>query len=307
MEKRILQLKQHLRAGVVPAMATPLQADGRQVNRDVVPVLVDFLINRGVAGLFVGGTTGEGLLLAPAQRQQLHEAVMTATAGRVPILLHVGHNSRETAIDLVRQAAELGAAAIVAITPTFYALPDEALLDHFNRLAAAAPEMPLFVYDIPHMAINGVGPSLLRRLSQSLPGLAGIKSSRPDAQVVRQLIDAAPEQLTVMAGNERIALGLLAMGADGLISGLSTAVPEPFIALVDAFFAADMAAAQQAQRCINRLLDLVPAGSRIGAIKAILAERGVPVGPAVAPQTMPAGPLWPDLAALLQQHGYLND
>ena len=299
MSERIGELKQTLRHGVTPAMATPLEANGVRVHTAVLPALVDFLIGKGVKGLFVGGTTGEGILLDAAERMRLHQAALTAVAGRVPVLLHVGANRMDTAIALAQHAAQIHADAIVAITPTFYGMDDDSLADYFHAVAAAAPETPLLLYDIPHMAVNGVAPRLFARLGQELPTLAGIKTSRPDAQIIRQHIAVAPERALVLAGNERIALGSLAMGADGLISGLSTAVPEPFVALTRAVGQGDMAAARQAHQTINRLLDQIANLPRIGAVKRILAERGVPVGTAIPPRPMPEESIWPRLEPLL--------
>lgn len=279
-------------------MATPLHEDGYRVNTAVLPALVNFLIDKGVKGLFVGGTTGEGILLSAAERQRLHEGAMTAVNGRVPVLLHVGANTTATAVALTQHAVHLGADAIVAVPPTFFGMDEDSLTAYFQAIAAAAPETPLLLYDIPHLAINGISPALLTRLSREIPSLAGVKTSRPDAQMIRQLLDAAPERLIMLAGNERIALGSLAMGADGLISGLSTAVPEPFVALSRAVGEGDLAAARQAHQTINRLLDLMPP-QRIGGIKTILAERGIPVGTAVPPRPMPQGGIWPRMKELL--------
>lgn len=295
---KLATLKANLENGVTPAMATPLQADGYHINETAVPQLVNFLINKEVKGLFIGGTTGEGLVLAPEERMRLHESAITAVNQRVPVLLHVGANDMKTAVSLTRHAAQLQPDAIVAIPPTFYGVDDAALAGYFQEIAAAAPEIPLLLYDIPHMAINGISPALLTRLKQELPTLAGVKTSRPDAQIIRQLIDVAGGDLLVLAGNERIALGSLAMGADGLISGLSTAVPEPFVTLTQAIGSGDLAAARQAHQLINRLLDLLPA-RRIGGIKQILAERGIPVGTAVPPRPMPTEPIWPHMEPLL--------
>lgn len=280
-------------------MATPLLRDGYTVNVDVVAQLTAFLIEKGVQGLFVGGTTGEGLALAADERMRLHEAASTAVNQRIPLLLHVGANDLQTAVTLTEHAVQLNPDAIVAIPPTFFGMDDASLAGYFQAVAAVAPDLPLLVYDIPHMAINGVSPALLTRLKQELPTLAGIKTSRPDAQVIRQHIAVAAGRLMVLAGNERIALGSLAMGADGLISGLSTAVPEPFVALTQAVGRGDLAAARQAHQVINQLLDLMPP-RRIGGIKLILAERGIAVGTAVPPRPMPTEPIWPAMAAVLK-------
>ena len=276
----IALLKQKLRGGVTPAMATPLVPGTYQVNTRPVARLVDFLIDKDVNGIFVGGTTGEGTQLDEDQRKALHEAAVAAVNGRVPVLLHVGGQRTELAVDLARHAGRLRPDAIVAMTPAFYAMSDASLGRYFRAIANAAPETPLFLYDIPQFAVNGISPSLLRTLTAELPSLAGLKTSRVDIQMVRQLIDALPRNRILLAGNESAALGSLALGADGLISGLSTAIPEPLVALTHAFCVGNMEEAQDWQRCVNRLLGLLAPG-RLGAIKAILNQRGIEVGPPV--------------------------
>lgn len=299
MKTQIATLKKRLKNGVSPAMATPLLADGTTVDTAVIPQLVNFLLGAGVAGLFAGGTTGEGILLAAAERRQLHEATVRAADGRVPVIVHVGANQMGTAVALARHAAEIGADAMAAVTPWFYGMPDEALAEYYHIIAQAAPQTPLLLYDIPHMAGNGISPALLARLAAELPTFAGMKCSRPDAQMIRQLLDTMPDDGIFLAGNEAIALGSLAMGADGLITGLSTAVPEPFVALLRAFAGGNLAEAQHWHKIINQMLAVLPAGRRIGAIKQILAERGIAVGTAVPPRPMPTEPIWPKIQKVI--------
>lgn len=288
----------------VPAMATPLEEDGYTVNYGVLSDLVEFLIASGVHGLFVGGTTGEGILLSDEQRIELHERAAAIAAGRVAFMVHVGANTTAASVILAQHAESIGADAIAAVTPYYYQIHDEALLDYYRVVSAAAPSTPLLAYDIPHLAVNSVGPELLLELAREIPTYAGIKSSQADAQKVRQLIDASRLSGIVLTGNERVALGALALGADGLISGLATAVPEPFVALTAAFGKGDMAEAQRQQGIINQILDLFPGGARIGAIKKILNQRGIPVGPPVPPR--PKAPYdwnaWPQIQSMLEQH-----
>lgn len=296
----ITHLKAALSGGVSPAMATPLLAGTYTVDRDVVPALVDFLVAAGVSGLFIGGTTGEGILLDDDQRMALHAAGVAAANGRLPVLVHAGTQRTETAVALARHAAEIGADAVVCITPWFYGLSDDALLRHFKAVAAAAPDTPFFVYDIPQFAANGISPALLGRLANEVESFAGVKSSRVDVQVVRQLVDALSPSAMMLAGNESAALGLLALGSHGLISGLSTAVPEPFVALTRAYAAGDLPAAQRHQQAINRLLALLPAGARLGGIKRVLVERGIPVGPPTPVLPSSDAAVWAPMQAVLQ-------
>lgn len=299
MQPSSLRLKQRIQNGVLPAMATPLLADGYNIDVNAVGVLVDFLINAGIDGLFVGGTTGEGLLLDTRQRCLLHETAVDTVRGRIPVLVHVGANTTRETVQLTEHAATIAVDGIVCITPTFFGMPDVDLLAFFRQIAALTPETAFLVYDIPHMAATGVSPQLLKQLVQQVPNFAGVKCSRPDAQHIRQLIDSADDAM-VLAGNERIALGSLALGATGLISGLATAVPEPFVALCRAVTAGNLAQAQQEQRRINQLLDRIPASHRIGALKRILQQRGIAAGPMVPPrQLADDADLWQDLLLLL--------
>lgn len=295
---RIAALKSRVRDGVSPAMATPLVPGTHTVNLEVVPQLVDFLAGKGVKGLFIGGTTGEGTQLDLDQREALHEAAAAAAGGRVAVLLSVGAQRTEDAMRLTRHAVGLRPDAIVAMTPTFYGMSDAALARYYGAIADAAPDVPLFLYDIPQFAVNGISPALLNTLSRDLPTLAGLKSSRVDVQMVRQLIDTLPPDKILLAGNESAALGSLALGADGLISGLSTAIPEPFVAMTRAFAAGDIDEAREWQRCINRLLGVL-AGVRVGGIKAILNQRGVEVGPPVPVLDATDEPLWARAAEIL--------
>jgi dihydrodipicolinate synthase/N-acetylneuraminate lyase len=299
MKEKITQLKAKILHGVVPAMATPIQSNGYQVERAGIAPLVNFLIDRGVSGLFVGGTTGEGILLSSQQRKWLYEETITAASGRVPVLLHVGANTTSEAINLADHASSIGASAVVAMTPYFLTVSDEALLDYFSAIAKAAGNTPFFAYDIPQLAVNGVSPKLLQQLSQNIPNFAGLKCSRPDMQMIRQHLDVLPAECCLMVGNEYIALGALAMGATGLISGLSTAVPEPFVALTKAYTAGQLPQAQAIQKQISKMLDVLPANARFGSIKSILNERGIQVGTTIPPRPMPTQPLWPTLEALL--------
>ena len=301
MKEKVLILKQKLANGVSPAMATPMDNGSHRVNAAVIPDLVDFLISKNVKGLFIGGTTGEGILLDADERKKLHESALAAVNGRVPVLLHIGSQRTETAVKLARHAASIHADAIAAVTPYFYGMHDDGLAAYYHKIAEAVPDLPLFGYDIPHMAVNGIGPELAARLCKSIPSLAGFKSSNSSARAVGRLLEAVPSDRIVLAGNESIALGSLALGADGLISGLSTAVPEPFVALTQAFAAGNMVEARCQQRLINQLLTKIPAGERLGAIKSILTSRGILVGtpePTLPPSN--AG-VWPAMQAVLTE------
>ncbi len=299
MKTKIAILKEKVAGGVSPAMVTPLLPNSYRVDTAVTPQLVNFLIDKGVAGLFVGGTTGEGILLDRGERERLHEVTMATVNGRIPVILHIGDNHLDSAILLARQAQELGADAIAAVTPYYYGMHDAGLAAYYESIATAVPDMPLFLYSIPQMAVNTISPALITHLSQTMPSLAGIKTSQPQANLVREVVQTMPDDRIVLAGNENIAAGMLALGVDGLISGFATAVPEPFVALTQAVAAGNLAEAQRQQRTINQMLSVMPPGARIGALKMILNQRGIDVGTAVPTLPTPSQGIWDSVKEIL--------
>lgn len=301
MNNKIAQLKQNLIHGVAPALATPLEADGRTVNTAVTSQLVHFLADRGTTGVLIGGTTGEGIMLTMSERIRLTETAITAcreVERPFQAIVQVGTNNVPDTLTLTQHALDHNADALLVLCPYFLGMNDDDLFTYFSIVSAAAGNTPMMVYDIPHLAINGISPALLKRLSV-LPNFAGVKCSRKDGQMIRKLIDALPEGTMLLAGNEPIAIGSLAAGAHGMISGLSTAVPEPFVAITRAIGAGDLAAAQTAQNQIIGILTMFDGSRRIGGIKQILNERGVPVGNPMPPRQPITDPIWPQMSAYL--------
>lgn len=298
MKNKIEALQNKLKHGVSPALATPVTADGYTVNVDQIPALIEFLESKDSKGLFVGGSTGEGILLTTEERKRLHKTAVEAAS--VPVMLHIGANRTDTAVALANHAAQIGADAIAAVTPYYYGFHDEGLINYYQAISQAAPELPLLLYDIPHMAVNGISPAFIKEVQEKVPTIAGIKTSRGNMIEINALLKAAAPPFITFAGKEPLALGALSYGFDGLVSGLSTAIPEPFVALTAAYGAGDLQAAQAHQQTVNRLLTCIPAGYRIGTIKQILAERGFAVGTAVPPRPMPHEPIWPSMQAILE-------
>ena len=298
--QQIIELKNRVAYGISPALATPLA--GYEVKTDVAAELAKWLIEKGSKGLFIGGTTGEGITLDLEQRKRLHAVAIPAckSAGGVA-MAHVGTNNLRDTLDLATHAAENGADIIAVLPGYFYGLADDAVFDYFKAISDALPQVGLMYYDIPHLAVNGASPALVKRMCAELPNFVGLKSSRNDALVIRSLVEALDDVRFILSGNEKMASGLQVLGAVGMITGLSTAIPEPFIEIGNAIKAGDIAAAQKAQSQINRILSLTPAGKRIAFIKRIASERGFDVGDPLPPRPATDGSFWVAAQAILAE------
>lgn len=263
--------------GVICPIVTPFAGDGA-IDVQAVRQLVDFLLARGVHGLMLAGTTGEGMLLSVPEREMLCEAVVQHVAGRCAVIAHTGCISTADTIRLTRHAQATGAATAAIVVPYFFGLDDQSLFAHYTQIAAAVPDFPLFVYTIPSNTRNDVSPDLLRRILDASPNYVGMKCSNPNVLLMQQYMEAAGDGFTFIGGVDGLMLPILLLGGHGQVSGNANAFPEVFRALYDAFGAGNLEEARAQQRLINRIRELLKDGRHPAYYKAVLTMRGVAGG-----------------------------
>jgi dihydrodipicolinate synthase/N-acetylneuraminate lyase len=292
-------------AGVVVPLVTPFD-DTLAVDHRSLHALCDFLVRGGVHGLYPCGTTGEFPLLSGAERRAVLETVVAATAGRVPVIAHIGAASTWETVELARHAAAAGAAGVGAITPYFFAHDDRALRRHYLTLAEAVAPCPVYLYNLPARAGNAITPQLAAELYRRAPNLVGIKDSSGDLAVLRahREVRLPGRSVVLLSGTDGLNLAALELGCDGMVSGNAGAVPEPFVALYRAWQAADTGAARQAQSRIDAIRRVLANGARLADFKAVLVERGVLRSAAVRPPLEPAGDGTRLMAALEGEMGW---
>lgn len=204
--------------GLVAAVFTPFKEEG-SLNLGMVPRITDHLLQSGVRGLYVCGSTGEGPSLALQERREVAEAYTEAVAGRVPVIVQVGQDSIREATALARHAADAGATAISAVPPVYFkpaSVP--VLVDTMKEIAGAAPGLPFYYYHIP--SLSAVALDMEHFLDQAMdviPNLAGIKFSSPrldELQACRKFEDG---RFDILFGVDEMLLSGLASGAKGAV------------------------------------------------------------------------------------------
>ena len=260
---------------LVSAVPVPFTADGDLDDAGLQP-LYRFLEATGVDGVFVAGTTGEFTALDDAERETvLTEAL--GVFGSERVYAHVGAASARQAERLTARAVELGARNLAAITPYYLAAGPRSLVDYYRRVGAVADGARIFVYLYGARSTTTVTPAQLAELAE-IPAVAGAKiSGEPTARVL-EYVRAAPG-LVVYSGNDIEFGDFVRAGGAGAVSGVSSVFPEPFVALADALRRGDEQAAAAAQDRVKRAVEAV-GGADIALIKAGLALRGLPAGPA---------------------------
>jgi 2-dehydro-3-deoxy-phosphogluconate/2-dehydro-3-deoxy-6-phosphogalactonate aldolase len=258
-------------------MVTPLDHQGR-LDSQMAKRLAGWLVERGIDGIFVGGTTGEGLLLSLEERKQLLEAVVDAVGGKAAVLTQVGCANTADSMALAEHAAAAGADAIVILSPFFFTVDKLSMVAHFAAIARAVANTPVYLYNIPGNTRNSITTDIITSLAVEVTNLAGIKDSSKDLVLLQKFVKTAPPGFAVIVGSDSVLLPGLAVGAEGVVSAASNVFPEAVVDVVRKYEAGDLEGARQAQRYLNGLLDVLKVGPTLAGYKAGLALRGMPVG-----------------------------
>lgn len=269
--------------GLIAAPPTAFRADGG-IDLGVVAPLARHLQRQGVVGVFVNGTTGEGMSLSVEEREELAAEWRKELPAGMKLFVHVGHNSVAECVRLARHAQAIGADATATMAPGFFKPSGVAgLVEWCAPIAAAAPGLPFYFYHMPSM--NGVNASIaefLPRAAERIPNLAGIKFTFEAMGdfLAAQRVDGG--RFDVLWGRDEMLLGALAMGAEGGVGSTYNAIAPLYLKLIEAFRRGDMATARDLQAQSIAFIDsLVVTGNFFAALKAVLRAQGVPITPAV--------------------------
>lgn len=264
---------------LVVAAVTPLTDAGAALDERAIWPYTAFLADHGADGVFACGTTGEGILLSAEER--MRAAVVFRAAVRGILIVHCGAQSTPETVALAAHAAEIGADAVAVIPPPYFPLDDVALAAHFAAAAAACAPLPFFIYAFAARSGYPVRPSVVERVREAAPNLAGLKVSESPWEAVEPYLGLG---MPVFVGQEPFIPRALAAGAIGAVSGLAAAWPEAVRAALDQ----PGDAAAEHLRALRSAMEAQPF---IASAKRVLGRRGVPVGPDLR---RPMRPLTPD-------------
>ncbi|MFI6294525.1 dihydrodipicolinate synthase family protein [Nonomuraea sp. NPDC050790] len=278
--------------GVIPPVCTPMTPE-HEVDTASLVRLVDHLLDGGVDGLFVLGSSSEVAYLTDAQRALVLETVVGHVAGRVPVLAGVIDMTTPRVLEHARAARTAGADALVATAPFYTRTHPAEIRTHFRILAERAG-LPLYAYDLPVSVHTKLTADLLLDLAAE-GALAGVKDSSGDDGAMRQVILGRSAGFSVLTGSEITVDSALAMGADGVVPGLGNVDPHGYVRLTAAAARGDAAAAREEQERLVRLFAIVRVGGArmggssagLGAFKAALCLRGIIDHPTTAPPQIP--------------------
>jgi dihydrodipicolinate synthase/N-acetylneuraminate lyase len=271
-------------SGLIPALVTPFTKGGKAVDHDRACALAHHLADKGVAGIFPCGTTGEGLLMTLEERTNLLERLIASVGTRIKVIAHTGCLDTASTIALTRHAQDAGAYAAGIITPGFYTLDHDSIFQHYRAVANAVPGFPILLYNLPSCAKNELAPDLIGRLASEVDEVVGVKDSGGNMVQAIRMMDLVPKGFVFINGADEYTYQAILTGAQGTVSSTSNVVPELFLSIYEAVGQGDHSKALQRQFKLNRLCSIFGGGRYVAMYKEGLRLRGVDAGHVRAPQ-----------------------
>ena len=233
----------HLFQGVAPALVTPFTSHD-EIDEAAFRQLTTRQIEGGVSGLVVLGTTGENPTVAQYERRRLVTLAIDQADGQVPVIVGTGTNSTEESITLSVEAARAGADGLLVVGP-YYNKPSQAGFRRHVEAIAERTDCPIILYNVPGRTSFNIAPETVLALAEDVPSVVGVKEASGDVAQISDILQHRPDSLAVYAGDDEMALPLIALGAEGGISVISNALPGPFCTMVGDALSGNLDAARQ--------------------------------------------------------------
>lgn len=237
-------MKNTIFTGMATAIVTPMHTDG-SIDYEALGRFVEFQISSGINGLVVMGTTGENATIEPEDQKKVIAYTVEKVAGRVPVIAGTGTNNTEHVLHNTRNACQVGADAILVVTPYYNKATQNGLITHFTAVADEST-LPVILYNVPSRTGCNLLPKTVAKLSEH-PNIAAIKEATGSLAQMIEIMHLCGDKIDVYSGEDGLTVPMMAMGAKGTISVLSNVAPRQSVAMTDACLRGDYTAAAKMQ------------------------------------------------------------
>ncbi len=223
--------------GVATAIITPMNDDG-SVDYEAFGRLIDWQIAEGVNAIVAAGTTGEGSTLSDEEHKEVLKFCVEKVAGRVPVIAGTGSNDTDYAISLTRYAEEIGADAMLLVTPYYNKATQKGLINSFKAIADATTK-PCILYNVPSRTGCNMLPATVAALAEH-PNIVAVKEASGNISQIAEIAALCGDKIDIYSGNDDQIVPILALGGKGVISVLSNPMPKQTVEMCDKFFKGDV-------------------------------------------------------------------
>ena len=236
-------MKNTIFKGMATAIVTPMTADG--IDYEALGRFIEFQIENGINAIVVMGTTGENATIEYEDQKEVIRFTVEKVNKRVPVIAGTGTNNTEHVLHNTRNACEVGADAVLVVTPYYNKATQNGLIAHFTAVADAST-VPVIMYNVPGRTGCNMLPKTVAKLAEH-PNIVGVKEATGNMAQMVEIMHLCGDKIDVYSGEDALTVPMLAMGGAGTISVISNVAPKESVAMTDAFFAGDIARAAQMQ------------------------------------------------------------
>lgn len=236
-------MKNTIFTGMATAIVTPMTRDG--IDYDALGRFLEFQIDSGINAIVVMGTTGENATIEPEDQKKVIAYTVQKVAGRVPVIAGTGTNNTQHVLLNTKNACEVGADAILVVTPYYNKATQNGLIRHFTAIADAST-VPVILYNVPGRTGCNLLPKTVAKLAEH-PRIAAIKEATGSMAQMVEIMHLCGDKIDVYSGEDALTVAMMAMGGKGTISVLSNVAPKQAVAMTDACKAGDYATAAKLQ------------------------------------------------------------
>ena len=253
-------------------MVTPFKSDG-SIDEIALRRFVDFQIDGGVDMLLPCGTTGEGATLDENETDRVLQIVIEQSRRRVPIILGAGSNSTAKAVQMTKRAKRLGADGVLSVGPYYNKPTQQGYYEHFKAIAEAE-DIPVIVYNVPGRTGGNIEAKTTLRLAE-IPNIVAVKEASGNLGQIMDIIRDAPKDFRVLSGDDALALAIVAVGGDGVVSVVSNETPAIMSTMMNAALDGNLVKARELHYKILPLMNVNFIESNPIPAKAALAMMGL--------------------------------
>lgn len=224
-------MKNTIFKGMATAIITPMKSD-LSVDYEALGRFIEFQIANGINAIVVMGTTGENATIEPEDQKEVIRFTVEKVAKRVPVIAGTGTNNTEHVLHNTKNACEVGADAILVVTPYYNKATQNGLIKHFTTVADAST-VPVILYNVPGRTGCNLLPKTVAKLAEH-PRIAAIKEATGNMAQMVEIMSLCGDKIDVYSGEDALTVPMMAMGSAGTISVLSNVVPREAVAMTDA-------------------------------------------------------------------------
>jgi len=266
--------------GILPALVTPFIDDGTAVDEERLRALVNHCIELGVHGVVPCGTTGEFVNMTTEEKKQVIKTVVDEVNGRAKVVAGTGASGTDQALEMTKYAKDVGADAVLIVTPFYLKPADRGIYEHYDTIASKA-DMPIILYNIPQCTGLPLPWQMVEDLAQ-IPNIVGVKDSSGQLSFILAVLEKVRDKINVLCGHDEVVVAALAAGCSGAILASANVIPDIWVQVYNHIKNSELQKARELQYKVQKIARIIAGSGAVGTKEALNMMK-IKVGPVRKP------------------------